>query len=525
MRDRLSGGQEAFGRTGRARGQLRQDRPEDGGPALAHRQPPATRQGVHDGGEPLEGPVPQRGAGSRGACGGPPPGRDHDGRAVLGHRPGLHARRRADCPAVRQARAVVEPLPVLPVRARGAASDGRGVGAVADRGAGLPVGPAPQAPARADDAGRAARGLPRRGVDGGLAAGARGGGHKGGRQRTSRARPTCWAVWGRARRSPSWRRSGTPTAGRGRSDLCRRAAGGAGAPALRSDELWQAPPLAGAFDDELRCRLLAALDEVPSFVDELEATPLGTAHGDACPNNLLRTRGSDDVTLIDYGFWSRQVLGFDLGQLLVGDVQIGRRAAATLPETEAACVPAYVAGIRRRGCRRRRATVARAHALHLMIFIGCPHRCWIRRVRTPFRRPTRTRRSSAPRSPASPWTSSRRRRGDRPPGLDSLHVSTLRESFERASLPALTFLSGLPRAVPFLAILGLVVLGLFVPWGWVLIALVVLVLTWIAAAGMAPADDRRAADARRRHRPHGRHRHHPGGAAHLSAVDNDSHHE
>ncbi len=59
-------------------------------------------------------------------------------------------------------------------------------------------------------------------------------------------------------------------------------------------------------------------------------------------------------------------------------------------------------------------------------------------------------------------------------------MSTLRESFERASLPALTFLSGLPRAVPFLAILGLVVLGLFVPWGWVLIALVVLVLTWIA---------------------------------------------
>ena len=59
-------------------------------------------------------------------------------------------------------------------------------------------------------------------------------------------------------------------------------------------------------------------------------------------------------------------------------------------------------------------------------------------------------------------------------------MSTLRESFERASLPALTLLSGLPRAVPFLAILGLVVLGLFVPWGWVLIALVVLVLTWIA---------------------------------------------
>ena len=41
------------------------------------------------------------------------------------------------------------------------------------------------------------------------------------------------------------------------------------APALRSDELWQAPAVAEAFDDELRARLLATLDEVPSFVDEL----------------------------------------------------------------------------------------------------------------------------------------------------------------------------------------------------------------------------------------------------------------
>jgi hypothetical protein len=60
-------------------------------------------------------------------------------------------------------------------------------------------------------------------------------------------------------------------------------------------------------------------------------------------------------------------------------------------------------------------------------------------------------------------------------------VSSLRESFERASLPALTYLSSLPRFVPFLFILGLVIAGLFIPvWGWVLIAVVVLLLTWIA---------------------------------------------
>ena len=59
-------------------------------------------------------------------------------------------------------------------------------------------------------------------------------------------------------------------------------------------------------------------------------------------------------------------------------------------------------------------------------------------------------------------------------------MSTLRESFERASLPALTFLSGLPRVVPFLAIMALTLAGVLLPgWGWVLIALVALILTWI----------------------------------------------
>ena len=38
----------------------------------------------------------------------------------------------------------------------------------------------------------------------------------------------------------------------------------------------------------------------------------------------------------------------------------------------------------------------------------------------------------------------------------------LRESFERASLPPLTFLSGLPRFVPFLVILVLAVAGVLI---------------------------------------------------------------
>ncbi len=61
-------------------------------------------------------------------------------------------------------------------------------------------------------------------------------------------------------------------------------------------------------------------------------------------------------------------------------------------------------------------------------------------------------------------------------------MSSLRESFERASLPAVTWLNGQPRFVPFLVVLALVVAGVLLPPpGWLLIAVVVLLLAWILA--------------------------------------------
>ena len=142
------------------------------------------------------------------------------------------------------------------------------------------------------------------------------------------------------------------------------------APLLRSGALWRVPWIAEAFEPALRERLVAALDEVPGWVEEVEAGPLAVAHGDACPNNLLRTAGSDEITLIDYAFWGRQCLGFDLGQLLVGDVQVGRRPVDSLPEVEREIVPAFVAGLHAEGVDVGEAAVARAHALHLMVFTG-----------------------------------------------------------------------------------------------------------------------------------------------------------
>ena len=61
-------------------------------------------------------------------------------------------------------------------------------------------------------------------------------------------------------------------------------------------------------------------------------------------------------------------------------------------------------------------------------------------------------------------------------------MSSLRQSFERASLPAVTWLSGLPRLVPFLTVLALLAAGILLPPpGWLLLVAAVLLLGWILA--------------------------------------------
>ena len=58
-------------------------------------------------------------------------------------------------------------------------------------------------------------------------------------------------------------------------------------------------------------------------------------------------------------------------------------------------------------------------------------------------------------------------------------MSSLRERVTDASLPVLNTLNGLPRPVPFLAVLALMLAGVFVPgWGWVFLVVVVAFLAW-----------------------------------------------
>jgi Phosphotransferase enzyme family len=139
-------------------------------------------------------------------------------------------------------------------------------------------------------------------------------------------------------------------------------------PILMSEDVWQ-HPLCAAFDDELKDRLRAAAADAVALAAEADALPSVLSHGDACPNNLLA--GPDgDFVMIDFGFLGAAPVAFDLSQLLVGDVQIGRRGAGRLTELDEAIVTAYVAGLRAEGCELPEAQVRRGHALSLLLMTG-----------------------------------------------------------------------------------------------------------------------------------------------------------
>ena len=142
-------------------------------------------------------------------------------------------------------------------------------------------------------------------------------------------------------------------------------------PGLFDDATWEHELVAPYFGD-LRARMTAVANHVDPLAEEFARLPHRTSHGDACPNNLLRHPSGAGFTLIDFGFWRPQPVGFDLSQLLVGDIQIGRREAGDLPELAEACVRAYADGLAAEGHEVEDAVLRRGHAVSLMLFNGLP---------------------------------------------------------------------------------------------------------------------------------------------------------
>jgi tRNA A-37 threonylcarbamoyl transferase component Bud32 len=120
-------------------------------------------------------------------------------------------------------------------------------------------------------------------------------------------------------------------------------------PVLRDDATWRHPLMAAmaASDPALRGDLLALADEAPSILDALDQLPRGLAHGDACPQNLLRDPDRPGgFVAIDWGFANLAPLGSDLAQLLAGRADSGELSADELPAIQEAILVAYLDGLR-----------------------------------------------------------------------------------------------------------------------------------------------------------------------------------
>lgn len=142
-------------------------------------------------------------------------------------------------------------------------------------------------------------------------------------------------------------------------------------PGLHDPATWEHPLVSGHFTD-LHARLLEVAGRLDQLAAEFARHRHAASHGDACPNNLLRRAADPSFTLIDFAFWRPQPVGFDLSQLLVGEIQVGREDADDLPARGEACLVAYAAGLAAEGLDVPVSEVLRGHAVSLVLFNGLP---------------------------------------------------------------------------------------------------------------------------------------------------------
>lgn len=139
-------------------------------------------------------------------------------------------------------------------------------------------------------------------------------------------------------------------------------------PALHDPGLWQHPLVSRHFAAH-RERLLDLAERLPTLLSELETLPVGLGHGDACTRNLL-TACDGTLVVIDFGFVRYAPLGVDLGQLVLGEIQLGERSPDDLVELWSTCLAAYATGVRRECGAADLAELGRAAALCMAIFAG-----------------------------------------------------------------------------------------------------------------------------------------------------------
>lgn len=132
--------------------------------------------------------------------------------------------------------------------------------------------------------------------------------------------------------------------------------------------VWHHPAVAKYVDDDLRSRIMALIDAAPALIDEIEALPLMNAHGDAAPQNLLVV--PDGFCVIDWGFWTRAAIGFDLSQLVYSEIDLDRSDASTFRDIQQASLSGYREGLAQEGTEIDEIALIRAHTIQLAMAHG-----------------------------------------------------------------------------------------------------------------------------------------------------------
>ncbi|WP_332642895.1 phosphotransferase [Aeromicrobium sp.] len=132
--------------------------------------------------------------------------------------------------------------------------------------------------------------------------------------------------------------------------------------------VWHHPAVAAHFDEALRGRLMSLIAAAPELIDEIEKLPLLNAHGDAAPQNLLVI--PDGFCVIDWGFWCRSALGFDLSQLVYSEIDLDRSDASTFRDIQDVSLVGYREGLAESGVEIGEAELERAHTIQLAIAHG-----------------------------------------------------------------------------------------------------------------------------------------------------------
>ncbi|MEO6605943.1 MAG: phosphotransferase [Aeromicrobium sp.] len=132
--------------------------------------------------------------------------------------------------------------------------------------------------------------------------------------------------------------------------------------------VWGHPAVAAHVDSTLRARLMSLIEVAPELLDEIESLPLLNAHGDAAPQNLLAV--PDGFCVIDWGFWTRAAVGFDLSQLVYSEVDLDRADASAFRDIQQACLSGYGEGLAQEGTEIGEAALKRAHTIQLAMAHG-----------------------------------------------------------------------------------------------------------------------------------------------------------